>query len=429
VSLQPTFGYKPELMSESCEVALRMALQRYYETDMKRAWPAAYDARKKEAFAPSDIDLIVLPLDRIGAPAGASRALVFVAYFAHRGDPLGTPQHDPSPPVIVKIGEAGELAAEFTIKRKWPTLPADVDRNFAIPHRLDKVDTKHWILIAPFQSDFEPVDGRQGIRLRDLWSILNDKDELLAGSGPDWSRLQTYISNALDTIHRLHRANHPAYRRLNQSYAKSYDWYLRDTKMVRKSKGTRAFLPAQLFGSGRVVTAFQQTWPNPVGLISKLMKSSSTFEGAYGPVHGDLHPKNIVLGRGDSVQIIDFGWSRTSLHIVVDYVLLDINIRALTLPSQISRTEILQIAKLLRPTDDMTTLSDVLRPRAELIKGTVWSAAESKGAVQDWDSEYLIPLFIVAYGLLVHLDSARNQSALVATVLAAAEAIEGPVHG
>jgi hypothetical protein len=41
-----------------------------------------------------------------------------------------------------------------------------------------------------------------------------------------------------------------------------------------------------------------------------------------------------------------------------------------------------------------------------------------------WYEEYLVPFFLVAYGLLVHLESARNQRALLATVLASAQRIQ-----
>ena len=67
------------------------------------------------------------------------------------------------------------------------------------------------------------------------------------------------------------------------------------------------------------------------------------FTGILGAVHGDLHPKNIVLGNYGNVQIIDFGWAGVDPHVVVDYALLDINIRGTTLPSQISEHSILDL--------------------------------------------------------------------------------------
>ena len=62
-----------------------------------------------------------------------------------------------------------------------------------------------------------------------------------------------------------------------------------------------------------------------------------------------------------------------------------------------------------------------LRERIDLIHDVIWDRVQRQGVVHDWLSEYVIPFLVVAYGLLVHLDKSRNQGALVATVLAAAD--------
>ena len=64
------------------------------------------------------------------------------------------------------------------------------------------------------------------------------------------------------------------------------------------------------------------------------------------------------------------------------------------------------------------------RTRAEIIEQEIWARAQ-KNAVTDWEREYLVPMLLaVGYGLLVHLDSARNWPALVATVLSLAGELE-----
>ena len=70
-------------------------------------------------------------------------------------------------------------------------------------------------------------------------------------------------------------------------------------------------------------------------------------------------------------------------------------------------------------------MQPLLQRRVDLIQEAIWDRVEERAVVRDWLAEYVIPFFIVAYGLLVHLDRARNQMALVATVLAAAEYIDG----
>jgi serine/threonine protein kinase len=155
--------------------------------------------------------------------------------------------------------------------------------------------------------------------------------------------------------------------------------------------------------------------------------ASEQFEGMIGAVHGDLHPKNIVLDDDENARIIDFGWAQRESHVVLDYLLLDHNLRATTLPSQLGQSDVLRFAAFLRPSQDPTSLPSIVRSRASIIKEEIWRRALS--AVHDWDREYLIPLLLVGYGLLVHLDQARNQPALVATVLTLARELEGVVVG
>jgi predicted unusual protein kinase regulating ubiquinone biosynthesis (AarF/ABC1/UbiB family) len=156
-------------------------------------------------------------------------------------------------------------------------------------------------------------------------------------------------------------------------------------------------------------------------LIARLC--AEEFEGVLGAVHGDLHPKNIVIDGDEVARIIDFGWAQPASHIVIDYVLLDLNLRGTTLPSQLGEGEVLSLAGFLRPGQDKATLNGMARRRAEIIEQEIWARAQ-KSAVTDWEREYLVPMLLVGYGLLVHLDSARNQPALVATVLSLAGELE-----
>lgn len=165
-------------------------------------------------------------------------------------------------------------------------------------------------------------------------------------------------------------------------------------------------------------------WPNPSTIIRRIIEQSLLCTGYLGAVHGDLHPKNIVLDSFDSAQIIDFGWADVDCHIVLDYVLLDLNLRGVTLPSQVSEQGILQLAGFLDECADVTGFPAAARERARIIRDVIWKKARAYAIVADWGREYLIPLFLVGYGLLVHLDSARNQPALVATVLQLAKRLD-----
>lgn len=148
--------------------------------------------------------------------------------------------------------------------------------------------------------------------------------------------------------------------------------------------------------------------------------------GTRGAIHGDLHPKNIVFDEDGLVYIIDFGWAKKNAHVVADYVLLDINLRSMTLPAQIAEEDIVAASSYLYPTDALPKGSNPLQERLIIVKEQIWDTACTNEAVEldNWHKEYLVPFFIVAYGLLVHLEHARNQRALVATVLGAAKRIK-----
>lgn len=411
--------YVPEMMECAQQRAMMAALERLLDSDdIKSVWPAVFDSRKNcNPISAGDVQIIVLPLDRIGAPAGASGARVYIAYYSHEpesGDALLV-----SPPLVVKIGTADKLKLEKEGAEGWPTLSKYDAERFALPFFLDLNDSDWAILVAPFHSKFSITEGgtRNTVELRDLWQLLDNKDEPRGLSVEHWKDVEKCIAEALDAVQSPHRNTLAQPRRMVQSYGSAYEWYM------RKTKGTclLGHIPRLIFGSDPTVRAFGRAWRNPVLLVEELI-SGREFDGCVGAIHGDLHPKNIVLNHQNSARIIDFGWARSDAHIVQDYLLLDINLRGTTLPSQIAEAEVLALASFLDPTQNVDDLPTSVQPRARIIKDVIWEKAKSR-AVQDWEAEYLIPLLLVGYGLLALLDSARNQPALVAMVLAAANAI------
>jgi hypothetical protein len=411
--------FVPEMMEESKQHALVASLERLLTSDHVRSvWPAAFDRERSGNPIPfGEIQIVVLPLDRIGAPAGASGSAVYIAYYSHA--PSSGSAQLPSPPLVVKIGKANKLQDEINGANQWPTLAKQDAERFALPIFLDKEDKDWAVLVAPFHSRFDLTEEgtRNTVEVRDLWRLLENKDELLGTGIEHWEKIRKCVGEALDAIQLPHHATFAKPKRVVQSYSSAYEWYLRETTGTSRLQ----HIPNLIFGSTPTVDAFGKTWDNPVMLVQTLV-SGREFSGSVGAVHGDLHPKNIVLSHENTARIIDFGWARPDAHIVQDYLLLDLNLRGTTLPSQISEADILALASFLNPTQDVDALPAFVRPRARIIKDVIWDKAKSR-AVTDWHTEYLIPLLLVGYGLLVHLDSARNQPALVATVLAATKAI------
>lgn len=412
-------AFVPELMEDVQRRALMAALEHLLEDDaIGEIWPAFFDSNSSGRPIPvNEIEIVVLPLDRIGAPAGASGARVFVAYYSHT--PTAGAQLVASPPMVVKIGSAPSLRDEKAGADEWPHLSQQEAARFARPVYLDETDPDWAILIAPFHSLFETRDGggRNIVKLDDLWQMLNNKNELSSLDAEHWKRVRRCIGQALDALQSPHRASLAKPKRARYDFDSAYNWYLRSTT----GSGRLSHIPRLIFGIEPTITMFGQTWTNPVPVIEKLVATNS-FEGYFGSVHGDLHPKNIVLNHEHAARIIDFGWARSNAHIVQDYLLLDLNVRGVTLPSQMSESDILAIASFLDPVQCVDALPLSVQPRAEIIKDVIWQRAKQR-AVKDWSTEYLTPFLLVAYGLLVHLDSARNQPALVATILSATRAL------
>jgi len=412
-------AFVPEMMEVAKQRALMAALERLIDSvDVKSVWPAVFDHRSGgNLIPPNEVQIVVLPLDRIGAPAGASGAGVYIAYYSHA--PTSGSALLASPPLVVKIGKADKLQDEMNGARAWPTLsPQDAER-FARPIFLDLEDTDWAVLVAPFHSKFDVAeDGtRNTIEVRDLWRLLENRDEPLGLGTEHWKKIKKCVEEALDAVQSPHRATFAKRKREVQSYSSAYDWYLRATT----GTGRLCHIPKLIFGSEPTVEAFGKKWDNPVLLVEELI-SGREFSGYVGAIHGDLHPKNIVLNHENVARIIDFGWAKREAHIVQDYLLLDLNIRGTTLPSQMAEADVLALASFLDPIQGVATLPKSVRRRAKIIKDVIWERANAR-AVEDWKTEYLIPLLLVGYGLLVHLDSARNQPALVATVLAATRAV------
>ena len=328
----------------------------------------------------------------------------------------------PSPPFAVKMHGKKEMERELRDAKQLPRLTPSIESRFAKPIDCFTIDDDLAVLVAPFGSVYGPGEPQE-VTVNDLWTVLKKVDRLAGSECEDaWRNIARYVGGALDLVGGLHRGK--GSERQTQSYADALEWYVRHTRDPASSEKSRAYIPHGIFGDAPTLCAFGRQWVNPTHVIDRLLHSARTFETTTGAIHGDLHPKNIVLDKSDEPHIIDFGWTRTDAAVVVDYVLLDINIRSITLPSQIDQADVLKIAGFLPGGRKPTKLRPPVQARVNLIHEVIWDRVEQQGVVQDWVAEYVTPLLVMAYGLLVHLDKARNQMALVATVLAAAEYID-----
>ncbi len=415
----------PDILDETSEKAIVEGLKGAYVAKPMNVWPAAYDAKERRHL---DIDFeqmefVLVPLDRLGAPSGMSGSRVIVGYYRHC--PVsGAARIAISPPLVIKVGPAMQLREEHNRSEAWPTLPPQTALRFARPlwFGADLVSGHPdlAVLVAPFSSNIElSEDGlRHEMKVQDLWRLLIDPAEL---RGPDWPALgeiERHLRSVLEILDPVHRANYSKYQREPRSYRNEYDWYLRRASPSGSDK-SNIHIPERLFGTGPTVERFGRVSPNPIRVVGALCIENFEFVGSMGAIHGDLHPKNIVLGK-DIEYVIDFGWAHENSHLVKDFALLDLNIRAITLPAQTPDAEVVALANLIKPGDDVESLPPCVRHRARLIKNVIWDRV-SKTNIVDWDREYLAPLFLISYGLLVYMDTARNQTSLMATVLRLAD--------
>ena len=411
----PGLQFVADIMNRGDQRALTEALGDFLHSEWRdEIWPASRHLQL------DDVDLVVLPLQRVGAPLGQSGASVFVAYYRARENVALELQR--SAPLAVKIDQKQKMKDELARADGLRDLDEMTEARLVKP--FDCLDCKpgsdddRAILVARFRSGV-PGD----VKVSDLWAVLQSPDWLHdSAHGRLRRRAFGCLGGALDVVSGLHRAGGST--RQTRSYATALEWYLRQTRDPAESKGSHAYIPRSIFGDAQTVRVFGRKWINPTHVIDRFLCPARTFKTTIGTIHGDLHPKNIVLDESDEPHIIDFGWTREDAPVVLDYILLDINLRSITLPSQVEESDLLKIARFLPGARRPTGLRRCAQARVDLIREAIWKRLEERRVVRDWLEEYVIPFFMVAYGLLRHLDAARNQMALVATVLAAAKHID-----
>lgn len=416
----------PEILDRPSEQVLRAGLRDVFEQELAQIWPGADEARRNGTPIPvDDVEFVVMPLERLGAPAGQSGSTVVFTYLRHAPS-RGSDLLASSPPLVVKIGPASGLKREYRQAKEWPRLAAQVDARFARPiwfgEKLVPQYPEKAVLVAPFSSEWSlSLDGlSHEMRVNDIWRLLNDPAEL-TGNYTSVNAARDHLTAVLSLFDPVHRRNRAEHQREARAYHVEYKRYLRQTA-PRDGKLKNEHIPVQLFGLNEFVEWFGKAWPNPVRIVDKVCTRGLTFQGCYGAIHGDLHPKNIALAGGIE-YVIDFGWANSKAHVIKDFLLLDLNLRAITLPPQASEPEVLALAGFLEPGASMGSVGAFMKVRGEVIQSCIWSGA--KRVTKDWCREYVLPLFLVGYGLLVYLDTARNQAALIASVLSAAEMLRG----
>jgi hypothetical protein len=161
-------------------------------------------------------------------------------------------------------------------------------------------------------------------------------------------------------------------------------------------------------------------WTNPFSILSKLSRRKKQ-KLRCGTVHGDFHPRNIVLTNEGLPRFIDFGWAQKNAHIAKDYALLECNLRFVALRSDVPIRDLVAMARWVGLNQRPPKVeSPHCRERVSLI-GSLRQIIKTKfGDGLEDEREYNWSLFLIALGLLKHIHHFDNQIAARLTVLSLA---------
>lgn len=372
------------------------------------------------------------PLDRIGSEPGKSGIKVLSGRFNAKVPIIS--KTIPSKQMIVKIAPD----------------PSDVGKEIAEEKYEELIDecefsekAKNYFNEVHFARPFEYYNDEKA-KMAVLWAPCStpDSDYSLESVTDDWKYgrikdMNMYLSAGgryfcdksrykmlykiitaigyLETAHKSGGGNNTSDK---DTFVSHYKWELRNWDNPGWAEKWR-----ELWGSEDVISDFgYDHWPNPVKVYEKL-KTLTTKPLCLGYVHGDLHPRNIVFSRDDEVKIIDFGWTRPSQHIVKDFVLLEANLRFMTLPPFLPYNSVKDFLDWIDNEEIPKVANDEINLRIDLIMQLRQIAKNRIGTDANCDIQYVVPLFLVSLGLLKHCHSADCTWAARYTVLSLAKCL------
>lgn len=365
-----------------------------------KVWPSLHG----NSVEVKECSLRVVPLNRLGAEEGKSSATVFVAYFV--ADANLWPSH----PFIVKLAKRKPGSSEDSCEREFHDAEAlkfligHSPAGYAAPLRWFPSDSErpYSVLWSPFASaddiwgDVEQYEGRLNLRVEDIWKKLTS-GEL------DTEQICDALQLAFESLWPLHRTAGKSKVDVRR-FSVEYERYLRKIHTDTWADRWRDCWGAE---DVEFATDFGDEWPNPFHILKRIQDCEAKMY--CGGIHGDLHPKNIVLSRGVP-RIIDFGWANCDSHIAKDFVLFECNVRFVTLPAATSYGEVVKMAQWISFDGDSPQFqSSEMQGRVQLVSFIRKYAERAFPTETQWDLEYVIPMFLVAMGLLKHSNDFSSQ--------------------
>ena len=367
----------------------------------------------------SNIHLVFLPLDRVGSEPGFSGTRVLICYFKYIKNKININSHS----LVVKIREFDKEKNKCWLENekqradgiyKYVTHESEKD-NFAWPFHCDKADSgkDHGILWSFFYSSSKPQNilnpDQPFLTQKGLYSVLAESAEINKGKTP--RELREYHS-ALDinlykcrkTLELVFKYLEPLHWHEKKQFIsgedKSFVHVYRDYLRGFKAKGKWGDVWREIWGDKKWrKNCGKEKKYNPVYIL-KLIESYRK-KICVGAIHGDLHPRNIVYDHKDSPRIIDFGWAAQETHIAKDFALMECNLRFMVLRPDIPNKLLKRLTDWIPFSGRFKTTKNVyVNHRAELINYLHEIAKSRFPSDTNWDTEYVVPMFLIALGLL-----------------------------
>lgn len=409
-------------------------------------WPSLCLLRDKNEFKYNKLTLILVPLDRVGAAQGASGCKVTICYFVLSNVALrelsGNDYKIISLPLILKFEykTSNKLQLEFDNAQSVKVFADHSDGCFALPLKFDDEHERISVLWSSFKSNnyfcHSSVYGLGQTADKDsiamltelnLWKLIKEYNE------QNDERTFSNIQNILNVIYSNLK---PFHLRLGynstevRNIIEEYRWYLRGIESEKDNSWRNIWENVWADKTIKLIDEFGgKSWVNPIYILEQLNNFNVSLH--MGSVHGDLHPRNIVISHGNIPHMIDFAWSQDMVHIVKDFVLMECNFRFVVLKSQIKYSDCLELAKSITNeslNNYMVKSKNIyLSKIASIIKLIRDKLIEHIGSQINWNEEYIVPLFLVSMGLLRFIDSYNNQTATRLTILELAKYINDEI--
>jgi len=355
-----------------------------------------------------------------------------VAYFTESRKPENKDYW--STPMVLKIEEAigptkNKLRDENNNAAVVRRFAANTDR-FALPFEFWD-QGGHNVLWSKFTHNarfWNENSGEYWLGLDDLRGLLKDQCKIQGAKAGE------VIRDAVGLLRSLHgKGLPPKYR--DENIVRHYCWYLRDIldkRLQWPSSSSDWAAPWKSVWANHTqenISFWGRRWKNPFWVLDQLRRLRRPQRLLCGVVHGDFHPRNIVLAGTAQPHIIDFGWSGDDRHIGQDFVLLECNLRFLVQQPALPFADLQGLSSWIefgsRGPSPLTT--DYVRNRVRLIAELRNAACTHFPLDTNWDIEYIIPLFLTSLGLLKHMTDCENQLAGHLTILSLANYISSNV--